>query len=154
MYFWLILLHTIASLNNDISISKVNFFYPKKIICALIFIQILLDKILSGFYIKNEALEIIGNILVALYLIYTLCIVFKVLSVIKYLNHSYRYSTWSTIFCLLLTIGFLFFNAHSSYYQKPSLYLSLVLLMNFHIWFISYIYAPNAIIHHKKDNNL
>jgi hypothetical protein len=111
LYFWLLLLHTIASLNNDISISHRNFFYPKRIVCAVIYLHVLVSKLLTLYGVRDVPFERLGDVLLVLYLIYTLCIIFKVLSVIKYLNNSYRYSTWCTICCCFATVGLLLSNA-------------------------------------------
>ena len=116
MFFWLLLLHSIASQDNIITIAPQNFFYPKIGICTLYFIYLFTMRLyLHIMYSQNPFFDLVteqnlsmfysmtysfGIVLLSLYIIYLICITYKALNVIRFLKKSYRYAIGSTIFVM------------------------------------------------------
>lgn len=127
MFFWVLLIHSIACQDNLITIDHARFWYPKVVICAGLFLYLIYMRLfiyikysqdpffdlveerhLSAYY---AILHSVGIVLLVVYVIYFFIILIKALKTIRRLKKTYRYSAGITIFimsisgCLLIGNG-------------------------------------------------
>jgi hypothetical protein len=121
MFFWLLLIHSIASQDDVISIDKKRFFLPKTVICLLFWAYFLTLKIfvflkqsqdpfydliqtdhINSFY---SYLYSAGIALFITYLVYFCFIFYGAVTTIKGLKKTYRFALGTTIF--VMTVSFI-----------------------------------------------
>mmetsp|Transcript_16109 Transcript_16109/g.27220 ORF Transcript_16109/g.27220 Transcript_16109/m.27220 type:complete len:299 (+) Transcript_16109:1033-1929(+) len=162
LFFWLMLMHSIASQDNLITIQVERFFMPKIAICLSIFVYLAIMRIfiyvkmaqdpffdlveerqMSIFY---QGLYSSGVFLFIAYIIYFGMIEYQAWATIKQLKKTYRFSLAITVITMAVSSALMLRNGQVSQRMDVTLFLSLYSLFNFYVYLIAYLYAPAPIM--------
>lgn len=92
LFFWILVVHSIAQSEQLLNIRPVQFYRPKVLICVLIWVYLLSQGLLTKNNTHKITLpyQLIGFSLLAVYLIYFGVVAYSVLKLVKQMKKSYK----------------------------------------------------------------
>ena len=164
-FFWLLLMHTIASQDNIIQIDDAMFFIPKFVLCTMITLNLIMMRLYvyacydqDPFFdsLKQRQMElfyncilVIGIISSTVYMLYFGIISYGAIKTIKNLKSTYRYALGITIFVATISSMIMIQNGQASQRMDPPLFLSLYAMFNIYMYLMAYMYAPSDISNYR-----
>jgi len=158
MFFWLLLMHSMAILDNVISIEDRSFFMPKVGVCGAYWVYLMLMRVqVYVLYAQNPFfdqfvathinvlymyIQAVGVIILTAYSLYFIIITVKALKTIRTLKKSYRYAMGLTMFTMAFSAAIMLQNGQASQRMDPPLFLGLLTLFNLYIQVAAFFYSP------------
>ena len=164
LFVWLVLVHSVGTAEQIITIDESRFYYPKAILCTILNVCLVVER---GYLSINRARDpsywvdsdawltgwrITGAVFLFIYLCYFFMLSFALLiGNYQQMRKPYRYLIATTLTVVIISLLILFFNGRTSAMTNTPLYVAQYALYNVYMTLVAFLYAPSMEAHGDYD---